>query len=117
MGRRKLVKVRNYEKAVTRLASIKSIDVSLDLGNEVTAAKYETEITKFKKNLDAYNTALSTIDDLYNDCITQESVLKEWNERVLNGVGFKFGKDSSQYEMAGGTRKSERKKQTPKNPK
>ena len=30
--------------------------------------------------------------------------------RALNGVKFKFGDDSSQYEMAGGVRKSERKK-------
>jgi hypothetical protein len=29
---------------------------------------------------------------------------------MLNGVASKFGTDSSQYEMAGGVRKSERKK-------
>jgi hypothetical protein len=29
-------------------------------------------------------------------------------ERMLIGVAFKFGKDSREYEMAGGVRKSER---------
>ena len=117
MGRRKLVRVPAFEKAKTRLASIVSIDQSLDLGNDVTADKYEVEVNKFGQALKVYNTALSTLDDLYNECIAQETVLKEWNERVLNGVAFKFGKDSSQYEMAGGTRKSERKKPSPKKPK
>jgi len=114
MGRRKLIRVPAFEKAKTRLASIVSIDKELDLGNEISAANYGKEVTKFEEALKVYNTALSTLDDLYNTCIAQETVLKEWNERVLNGVGFKFGKDSSQYEMAGGTRKSERKKPSPK---
>mgnify|MGYP003612689099 CR=1 FL=1 len=116
MGRRKLVHVPAFEKAKTRLASVLSIDNALDLGNNVTADKYEAEVTKFDQALKVYNTALSTLDDLYNECIAQETVLKEWNERILNGVGFKYGKDSSQYEMAGGTRKSERKKPSPKKP-
>jgi hypothetical protein len=30
--------------------------------------------------------------------------------RALNGVKFKYGADSSEYEMVGGTRQSERKK-------
>ena len=61
-----------------------------------------------------YNTALSTIDDLYSICIAQIDVIRDWNERVLTGVATKYGKNSSQYEMAGGKRKSERKKATPK---
>ena len=117
MARRKLVRVPDFDKAKTRLASVKSIDVALDLGNEITVSKYEVEVNKFKSNQDAYNTALSSIDDLYNSCLAQEKVLKEWNERVLNGVAFKYGNDSTQYEMAGGTRKSERKKAAPRKPK
>jgi hypothetical protein len=53
---------------------------------------------------------LSTIDDLYNSCIAQIEVIKDWNERILTGVATKYGKNSSQYEMAGGVKKSDRKK-------
>jgi hypothetical protein len=67
-----------------------------------------------RTKLATYNTALSTIDDLYNECIAQIDVVRDWNDRVLTGVATKFGKNSSQYEMAGGVKKSERKKQTPK---
>jgi hypothetical protein len=110
MARQKLMRVMNLDKARTRLAAVKSIDPALDLGNDITVANYEVEIGKLNDNLAAYNTALSTVDDLYNVCIAQQDILKDWNERVLSGVATKFGKNSSQYEMAGGVKKSERKK-------
>jgi hypothetical protein len=110
MARRKLGRVLDLEKGRKRLAGIKSIDPVLDLGNNITVANYEEAIGKMNDNLAAYNTALSTVDDLYNVCIAQQDILKDWNERVLSGVATKFGKNSSQYEMAGGVKKSERKK-------
>ncbi len=115
MARRKLEKVPAIEKAKTRLASIKSIDPAIDLGNGITAAAFEAQISLTENKKEIYNTSLSTSDDLYNEFSAEEKVLKDWYQRVLNGVGFKYGKDSSQYEMAGGIRKSERKKPTKKN--
>ena len=82
----------------------------MDLGNDLNVANYEAQITKLNSNLGDYNTALSTVDDLYNVCIAQIDVLRDWNERILNGIASKYGKNSSQYEMAGGVKKSERKK-------
>lgn len=114
MSRRKLARVLVLEKATTRLSAVRSIDTALDLANGITIPNYETEIKALITKLDLYNTTLSTIDDLYNDCIDQIEIVKDWNERVLTGVATKFGKDSSQYEMAGGKKKSERKKRTPK---
>lgn len=114
MARKKLIRVPDLDKGTTRLASVKSIDVVIDLGNGITAANYETQINLLRTKLAKYNTALSTIDDLYNECIAQIDVVRDWNDRVLTGVATKYGKNSSQYEMAGGVKKSERKKQTPK---
>jgi len=114
MARRKLARVLDLEKGRTRLAAVKSISAELDLGNEITVPNYEAEINLLSTKLNKYNTALSTIDDLYNECIVQIDVLKDWNERILTGVATKYGKNSSQYEMAGGKKKSERKKPTPK---
>lgn len=110
MGRRKLMRVVDLEKARTRLAAVKSIDPALDLSNGITAANYETQVGTMTTNLEDYNTALSTVDNLYNICIAQLNVIKDWNERVLAGVATKYGKNSSEYEMAGGVKKSERKK-------
>ena len=60
--------------------------------------------------MDSYNTLLSTVDEKLNKLKAQEKILDNWNERILVGVAAKFGKDSSEYEQAGGVRKSERKK-------
>ena len=48
--------------------------------------------------------------NMLNDVIKTELALKDLSERMLMGVGSKFGKDSDEYEMAGGVRKSEHKK-------
>lgn len=114
MARRKLSRVLDLEKGITRLAAVKSIDAALDLGNTITVANYETRINLVSTKLSTYNTALSSIDDLYNECVAQIEILKDWNERILTGVATRYGKNSSQYEMAGGKRNSERKKTTPK---
>ena len=114
MARKKLVRVLDLEKGITRLAAVKSIDTALDLGNGIDVPNYEAQVTLLSGKLSTYNTALSTLDDLYNDCIAQINVIKDWNERILTGVATKYGKNSSQYEMAGGRKKSERKKATPK---
>jgi hypothetical protein len=110
MARKKMVRLLDLDKGKTRLSAIKSIDEKLDLANGITAANYETQINLYAAKVDKYNTTLSTIDDLYNECMEQKVVLKDWNERVLTGVATKFGKKSSQYEMAGGVKKTERKK-------
>ncbi|MBP4138724.1 hypothetical protein [Flavobacterium geliluteum] len=114
MARKKLVRVLDLEKSVTRLAAVKSIDKALDLGNGINVPNYEKQVTLLSNKLNSYNTALSTLDDLYNDCIEQIRIIKDWNERILTGVATKYGKNSTQYEMAGGKKKSDRKKAKPK---
>ena len=110
MARRKLARVLDLEKGTTRLAAVKSIDAALDLGNNINVTVYETELNLLRTKLNTYNTTLSTIDDLYNACLAQLDVVKDLNERILTGVATKYGKNSTQYEMAGGKKKSERKK-------
>ncbi len=105
-----MIRIPDLDKGVTRLAAVESIDAALDLCNGFMVANYETEVKKFSAKVNAYNTALCTLDDLHNDYVVQLQVLKDWNKRVLTGVVIKYGKNSSLYEMAGGVKKSERKK-------
>ena len=110
MARKKLERVRDLEKAKTRAAGVRSISPTLDLGNGATLVAYEAVIDSADAKVSAYNTQLSIVDDLYNGCIEELQILRDWNEKILLGVKSKFGADSSEYEMAGGVRKSERKK-------
>ena len=36
--------------------------------------------------------------------------MRDYSERILLAVAVKYGRDSNEYEMAGGVRKSERKR-------
>ncbi len=105
---------RTLDKAQRRLSSIRSIDAELALDGGITAADYENRIVILRTQLDAYNTTLSTVDELYNKIKLTEQELSDYSERVLIGVAAKYGKNSNQYEMAGGVKKSERKRSTRK---
>ena len=96
--------------AKTRAASLKSISSTLDLGGDMTLGKYQLAISEAEGQLNEYNTKLSELDDYLNGLVAKEKSIQDWSERMLSGVATKFGKDSSEYEKAGGTRKSERKK-------
>ncbi|MEH2268677.1 MAG: hypothetical protein V7K68_09640, partial [Nostoc sp.] len=58
--------------------------------------------------LDAYNTALAVIDSSKTEMDELDRNLSDLTEKMLLGVAFKYGKDSREYEMAGGVRKSDR---------
>ena len=98
-----------YDKALIRKAALASIDPALDLGNGLTIVAYEAKIGATKGTMDAYNTVLSQSDEKQNLLTDSEKELRNWNERMLAGVASKYGKDSNEYEKAGGVKKSLRK--------
>jgi hypothetical protein len=98
------------EKAQTRLAAVKSIDTSLDLGNGISVKSYATLLEDARTKLEKYNTVLSLVDDAYTDMSAAEKALADQTEKVLIAVAYQYGKDSNEYKMAGGIRKSDRKR-------
>jgi uncharacterized protein YukE len=102
--------VTHYDIAVTRLSAIKSIDAKLDLGNGINLEVYEKSINELREKVNAYNTLLSQIDAQLNDINEADKQLRDYSERMLTGIASKYGKNSNEYEQAGGTKKSERKK-------
>jgi hypothetical protein len=99
----------SVDAAEPRAAALESIDPALDLGAPLTLAAYKTAITTTNTKLSTYNTKLSELDGLLNDLKASEKVLDDLSSRMLAGVGVKFGKNSDEYEKAGGTRTDERK--------
>ena len=102
------------EKADRRIASLRSISPDLNLGNGLTIDSYTDLITDMRDKLATYNTVLSTVDKTYNDMLVIEQKLGDYSELLLLGVATKFGKNSDEYEMAGGIKKSDRKRSTRK---
>ena len=98
------------ETARQRLAGLKSINPAPDFGTALTLVAYETKASAFDTSLDTYNQHLAALDDEQNAIDAAEEDLRDWNRRLLSATEATYGPDSSEYEVAGGTRKSERKK-------
>ncbi|MCU0237827.1 MAG: hypothetical protein MUC29_00140 [Pyrinomonadaceae bacterium] len=98
------------EEANTRLAGLKSIEQNLDLGNGLKNEIFAQMIEATANSLSEYNTTLSLVDEKLNLYTQNEKELKDFHERMLLAVGAKYGKNSNEYEKAGGTKKSDRKK-------
>jgi uncharacterized protein YciW len=93
--------------AQERAANLKRIDPALDLGNDLTLAAFNSQIAVVQALLEAYNTQLAKADVAGNEFRVAEKNLRTLSARMLAAVGVKYGKDSNEYEMAGGTRASE----------
>ncbi|MBD2461812.1 hypothetical protein H6G89_12205 [Oscillatoria sp. FACHB-1407] len=93
-----------------RLESILSIHPNLDLGGGLTTEAYAATINDLEIKLAAYNTALSAIDKLADDVKAAEQTATEMSEKMLLGIGSRYGKTSQEYEMAGGARRRSRRR-------
>jgi hypothetical protein len=98
------------ETARQRLAGLRSITPKVNYGTFLDIDQYEQDINKLSTNLDKYNETLALLDQMQNDLKTEETQLNDKNSRMLAATAATYGPDSSQYEQAGGTRKSERKR-------
>ena len=87
-----------------------SIGSTLDLGNGLTLEMYWEAINGLRAKQQEYNMLLSKVDNLYNELLADERALGEMSDHMLSGVKVKFGRGSVEYEMAGGVRRSERKR-------
>lgn len=99
---------RIVEKAELRVSGLKAIDPNMDFGDNRNLQNMIQLIEQYRAKLNAYNTALIVSDSTKLEMEQLEKSLGELNDKMLIAVAFKYGKDSAEYEMAGGVRKSER---------
>jgi hypothetical protein len=113
MARRKRSSL-TLERSERRAAGMRSIQADLDLGNGMTVEAYTAAVEAMRNTQNNYNTLLSSVDQAYNDMLAMERNLAELSERMLSAVAVKYGRNSTEYEMAGGVRRSERRSRQPK---
>ena len=102
------------ELALQRLAGLRSMDPEPDFGSDMTVPAFIARVNRFTGNLSTYNQHMSELDDEQNGIDDEEEELRDWTSRWLSAIEAKYGRDSSEYEMVGGTRTSDRKKTGPK---
>ncbi|MGI2906766.1 hypothetical protein [Tolypothrix sp. VBCCA 56010] len=99
---------RILEKAQLRSAGLKSIVPNIKFDEDYSLEKLIESIEQLRNKLDVYNTALSAVDSSKTEIEEMEKNLSQLCEKMLMVVAIKYGKDSREYEMAGGVRNSDR---------
>ncbi|HMF55068.1 MAG TPA: hypothetical protein VK619_01800 [Pyrinomonadaceae bacterium] len=89
------------------VSNLKSISPTLDLGQGLTVVAFEVLITQTQSALDEYNLAIAALDEKGNQVTALETRTRDMSARMLAGVGALHGKNSDQYEKAGGARQDE----------
>ncbi|HYX16002.1 MAG TPA: hypothetical protein VE944_16860 [Nostoc sp.] len=100
-------------KAERRIEGMQTINPELDFSNGFAIATYNTKVIQLREKLAAYNQAQTIVDKTHNALIEAERDLNTYSEQMLLNVASRYGKNSDEYEMAGGTRRSDRKKPRP----
>lgn len=96
--------------AATRAAGLESIDPTPEFGPDATFTGYKAAIASAQTKQAAYNTLLAESDEAQNAFEAAEIKLRDYTERMLAGIAAHYGKNSSEYEMAGGRRKIDRRR-------
>jgi folylpolyglutamate synthase/dihydropteroate synthase len=99
---------RNLQKAEFRVAGLKAIDPNIAFDENYNLQNLTQLIEQFHNMLDDYNAAIAVIDSSRTKLDEMEKTIRNISDKMLVGVGFKYGKDSNEYELAGGVKNSER---------
>lgn len=108
---------RRDELARQRLAGLKSISPPPEFGNNLKVSDDEADINTLSAKVDSHNGLLSQVDESQNELEALEQGVSDKSVRMLAASKAEYGPDSSQYEQVGGTRRSDRKRPSPKKPK
>ncbi len=92
----------------TAISNWKSIDPTLKIG-KLTAAELEATLKSGEALRQEFSSLETQLTDLRNKRDEVYSAAWEYVTRLRSGIKAIYGDDSSEYEMVGGTRRSERK--------
>ena len=96
------------EKTEERMIGFRSIDANLNFDDSINLTYLTSLTTQLRDQVNQYNMLLAELDTAKGDMEILEKSIREISERMVSGIAFRYGKDSREYEMAGGVRKSDR---------
>lgn len=110
MARRRKNATEEMRELAQKIAGMKTIDANYDAGNGVTLRAAEELLARGETSMGNCNQAVAAADDADNTFKAVNKEIRAFNKKVLPATGLKYGTDSSQYELVGGVRESERKR-------
>jgi hypothetical protein len=101
-------------KAMVRIAGMRTIDETLELSDGLSLAEYDVHFKALQDELLNYNTVLASIDVLAEQVKQREATLSAYSERMMMGLTLRYGRGSFEYLQVGGKiRKSPGKRSKP----
>jgi DNA repair ATPase RecN len=108
----KIMKNQRTSNALTkvdaRLSGLKTINPALDFGQNRSVTGLNQLAEKLRSKLARYNDTIAALEASSNELKELEKQATELSSQMLQGVGFEYGQDSYEYELAGGVRTSDR---------
>jgi hypothetical protein len=96
------------EKTEERMIGFRSIDSNLKFDDTVNLTHLTDLTTQLRNQVNQYNMLLVQLDSAKGDMEILEKSVRDINDRMVSGIAFRYGKDSREYEKAGGVRTSDR---------
>jgi len=98
---------RSLEIGLNRSTGFQEIDGNIEFSEGFTKESYEQLVFDTLQSLQKYNAALMRADHAKRLFEQKERELADANERVKAGIVSLYGRDSYEYTLLGGVRKSE----------
>jgi hypothetical protein len=97
------------ETAQRRINGLKYLNPSLDFGKGLSLEQFTTLADELDTKLTDYNNTVASLDSKRSDIEALEERLRKLSERMLTTTASLYGRDSDEYEMAGGVKRVSRK--------
>ena len=97
-----------YTKARNQFSGLKTINDQFSLHDDINVTTFDDKLKAVENAYSEVNQLKKQQDAKRANLKKMETDLNNYSQRVLSGIGSKFGFDSEEYEKAGGVRKSKR---------
>lgn len=101
------------ETAQRRINGLKYLNPNLDLGKGLSLEQFTTLADELDAKLTDYNDTVASLDSKRSAIEALEERLRKLSERMLTTTASLYGRDSDEYEMAGGVKRVSRKSTPP----
>jgi hypothetical protein len=96
--------LKTLETAQRRMIGARSLRLDLNLGN-LNLAEFSTQVETLQAKQEQYNAMVDALDQQREEIETMERSLRGTSERILGAVASIYGKESDEYEVAGGVKR------------
>jgi hypothetical protein len=109
----RILNLKSLDKAQRRIVGIRNLNLELNLGKGLSVSEFSTQVEILQAKLEGYNAMVNALAQQREEIDTMERSLRGTSERILGAVASIYGKESDEYEVAGGVKRVRLRKRKP----